>query len=100
MPHVVLVAQCDVVPAATVDRYAEIVHHAKSPLVHVKSNRERRAAGEFADNRHGSVHRAIVLHKKLVGQAMLPDQAVQLLWEIPLAVIGAKDYRDGPTYVH
>src|SRR5262245_7376211 len=93
-PIIVLVAQSDHVGTTSADRQLEIPD--KAEVLRVSHNLEGkwRLRRVCVENREGAVARAVVLHQQFIRQALLGKDAVQLLGEIPLAVVSAEDDAD------
>ena len=88
MPDVVLVRDEDDVARAFAERGREIPVEAEVLAVAREFDREGRGLGEFAHQPFGPVGRAIVVDDELIRQPRLRGNAVELLPDEPLAIIG------------
>ncbi len=86
LPDVVLIAKGDPVAAAAACRADEVLAEAEFRFVPVEGYREGCARGEVADDLLGRIGRTVVTDLQLERLQLLPREAVELLFEIALAI--------------
>ena len=99
-PDVILVREEDDVLGAQGGGLLKIPGEAQILLIAVNMNREGGLAGKIMENVQGSVGGAVITNHQFIGQAGLPQEAVQLLLEEPLPVIRGHGYGDGERFSH
>src|SRR4051812_40446834 len=89
-PIVVLVARGNDVPAAPPDCVLEVSDEPEILGIAYNFERKRRLCRVSIQDREGAITRTVVLNQHFVRKPFLSKDAVQLLREVPLPVIGAK----------